>query len=144
MSERVSVSDIVFLCLLMASKEMVRMISEPSKKRRLWFGEVVINRVKKEMMFTGKNMVVEIIKFDNGFNGLRRSFTFMKVVINSMMLIVLETARWIEWRQGHVEGQREDPVCQFTKGRNCPQSIDFVECTNGQSRILSESSSNPG
>ena len=83
-----SVSDIVFLCLLMASKEMVRMISEPSKKRRLWFGEVVINRVKKEMMFTGKNMVVEIIKFDNGFNGLAGSFTFMKVVVNAMTLIV--------------------------------------------------------
>ena len=70
MSERVSVSDIVFLCLLMASKEMVRMISEPSTNRRLRFGKVVVNRVKKEVVITRKNAMVETIKFDNGLDGL--------------------------------------------------------------------------
>ena len=64
------------------------MIGEPSTKRRLQFGEMVINRVKKEMMVTRKNTVPEIVEFDNGFNGLARSFALMKVVVSAMTLIV--------------------------------------------------------
>ena len=70
MSERVSVSDIVLLQLLVASKKRVRMISEPSTNRRLRFGEVVVNRVKKEVVITRKNAMAETIKFDNGLDGL--------------------------------------------------------------------------
>ena len=55
-----------------------------------------------------------------------------------------ESARWIQWSQGHAAGQREDPVYQSTEGRNCPQSIGSVEYANGQSRILSVGLSSPG
>ena len=47
-----------------------------------------VNRVKKEMMVTRKDAIAEIIELNNGFNGLTRSFTFVKVGINTVTLIV--------------------------------------------------------
>ena len=47
-----------------------------------------VNRVKEEMMVTRKDAIPEIIEFNNGFNSLTRSFTFVKFGINAVTLVV--------------------------------------------------------
>ena len=47
-----------------------------------------VNRVKEEVMVTRKNAIPEIIEFNNGFNSLTRSFTFVKFGISTVTLIV--------------------------------------------------------
>ena len=47
-----------------------------------------VDRVKEEMMVARKDAVLEIVKFDNGFNSLVGPFTFVKFSINTVTLIV--------------------------------------------------------
>ena len=42
------------------------------------------------MAITRKNRVTKIIEFDNRCNGLHRPFTFMKLIVHSMTLIIVE------------------------------------------------------
>ena len=42
------------------------------------------------MAITRKNRITKIIEFNNRFNGLARPITLMKLIIQSMMLIIAE------------------------------------------------------
>ena len=47
-----------------------------------------VNRVKEEVMVTRKNAIPEIIEFNNGFNSLTRTFTFVEFGVDTVTLIV--------------------------------------------------------
>ena len=57
-------------------------------KRRLRFGEVLVNGSKEEMVIARENRITKIIEFNNRCNGLPRPFTLMKFIIQTMTLII--------------------------------------------------------
>ena len=51
---------------------------------------MLVNRIKEEMAIARKNRVMKIIEVNNRCNGLPRPFTFMKLIVQSMTLIIAE------------------------------------------------------
>ena len=51
---------------------------------------MLVKGIKEEMVIARKNRVTKIIEFDNRCNGLPRLFTFMKLIVHSMTLIIAE------------------------------------------------------
>ena len=51
---------------------------------------MLVKGIKEEMAIARKNRVTKIIEFDNRCNGLPRPFTFMKLIVHSMTLIIAE------------------------------------------------------
>ena len=63
-------SDVVFECLLVTVEKLVGMISNPSMKRGLRPGQVIINRWEEQMLITRKDAIAKFIQINNGFDGL--------------------------------------------------------------------------
>ena len=51
---------------------------------------MVIDRVKEKATITGKNAIAKVIQIDNGLNSLTGQFTFMKLSVSAMMLVIAE------------------------------------------------------
>ena len=83
-------SDVVKDSLLMTSKQVMRMIGEPCTKRRLRFGEMLVNGFIEEMAIASKNRITKIIEFNNRRNSLLRPFTLVKLIVQAMTLIIAE------------------------------------------------------
>ena len=52
---------------------------------------MLVKGIKEEIATARENRVMKIIEFENRCNGLPRPFTFMKLIVHSMMLIIAET-----------------------------------------------------
>ena len=63
-------SDVVFACLLVTTEKLVGVVSNPSAKRGLRPGQVIINRWKEQMLITRKDAIAKFIQINNGFDGL--------------------------------------------------------------------------
>ena len=65
-------SDIVFACLLVTLEKLVGMVSNPSTKRGLRPGQVIINRWEEQMLITRKDTIANFVEINNSFDGLAR------------------------------------------------------------------------
>ena len=80
--------DVVLDGLLVATEELFGVVSDPGTKRRLRFGEMVVERVMKQMLVTRKNTITKIVQIHNGFNGLTGELTLLEIVVSTVALIV--------------------------------------------------------
>ena len=65
-------SDVVFACLLVTTEKLVGVVSNPSVKRGLRPGQVIINRWKEQMLITRKDTITKFVEINNSFDGLAR------------------------------------------------------------------------
>ena len=65
-------SDVVFACLLVTMEKLVGVVSNPSAKRGLRPGQVIINRRKEQMLITRKDTITKFVEINNSFDGLAR------------------------------------------------------------------------
>ena len=49
-----------------------------------------VERVKEQVAVTGQNGITQIVKIDDGFNGLARAFALMKLGVQTMSLVILK------------------------------------------------------
>ena len=62
--------DVVLDGLLVATEELLRVVSDPGTKRGLRFGEMVVKRCMKQVFVTWKNTITKVVQIHNSFNGL--------------------------------------------------------------------------
>ena len=51
---------------------------------------MVIHQLKEKVVITGKNTIAKFIQIDNRLNSLTGQFTFVKVSVSTMTLVVAE------------------------------------------------------
>ena len=83
---------------------------------------MLVKGIKEEMVITRKNRMTKIIEFNNRCNGLARPFTLMKLIVQSMTLIIAEVPN-VNNRVQNVMNLMKNKRCRSEAGLTCTSGV---------------------